>query len=43
MVYCYPLAGLMQQTTESVDIADESQLQALRARLLRLLTTLESR
>ncbi len=33
MVYCYQLAGLMQQTTESVDIADESQLQALRARL----------
>ncbi len=31
MVYCYQLAGLMQQTTESVDIADESQLQALRA------------
>ncbi|AIL23066.1 TPA: tRNA/rRNA methyltransferase [Salmonella enterica subsp. enterica serovar Typhimurium] len=42
MVYCYQLAGLMQQTTESVDIADESQLQALRARLLRLLTTLEA-
>ncbi|EFU1801531.1 tRNA/rRNA methyltransferase [Salmonella enterica] len=42
MVYCYQLAGLMQQTTESVDIVDESQLQALRARLLRLLTTLEA-
>lgn len=42
MVYCYQLAGLMQQTKESVDIADGSQLQALRERLLRLLTTLEA-
>ncbi len=36
MVYCYQLAGLVQQTTESVDIADESRItEALRARLLR--------
>lgn len=31
----------MQQATESVNIIDGSQLQALRSRLLRLLTTLE--
>ncbi len=40
MVYCYQLASLMQIPAAPVDQADENQLQALRARVERLLSTL---
>lgn len=40
MVYCYQLASLMQIPAAPVDRADENQLQALRARVERLLSTL---
>ena len=40
MVYCYQLAGLIQQPAKNNEVADELQLQALRARVLRLLATL---
>ena len=40
-MYCYQLAGLIQQPTKTIEPTDELQLQALRARVLRLLTTLD--
>ena len=40
MVYCYQLASLMQIPVAASDSADENQLQALRARIERLLSTL---
>lgn len=41
MVYCYQLANLMQQPAKEVDSSDEFQLQALRSRIMTLLTSLE--
>ncbi len=41
MVYCYQLASLMQQPAKTADASDEFQLQALRARVMTLLTTLD--
>ncbi|CAM7323469.1 MULTISPECIES: tRNA/rRNA methyltransferase [Citrobacter] len=41
MVYCYQLAGLMQQPAKNIDVSDEFQLQALRSRLMQLLMTLD--
>lgn len=41
MVYCYQLAGLMQRTSKTVAATDELQLQALRARVLRLVNALD--
>lgn len=41
MVYCYQLANLMQQPAKEVDASDEFQLQALRSRIMTLLTSLE--
>ncbi|MNI54305.1 putative tRNA/rRNA methyltransferase [compost metagenome] len=41
MVYCYQLAGLIQQPAKTTEVTDELQLQALRTRVLRLLTTLD--
>lgn len=41
MVYCYQLAGLMQQASKTVAATDELQLQALRARVLRLVNALD--
>ena len=41
MVYCYQLATLIQQPTKSDTTADQHQLQALRERVMALLTTLE--
>lgn len=41
MVYCYQLANLMQQPAKEVDASDEFQLQALRTRIMTLLTSLE--
>ncbi|QMI07142.1 tRNA/rRNA methyltransferase [Citrobacter sp. RHB25-C09] len=41
MVYCYQLASLMQQPAKTADVSDEFQLQALRARVMTLLTTLD--
>ena len=40
MVYCYQLAGLIQQPARNIEMTDEHQLQALRERVLRLLATL---
>ncbi|EII76318.1 RNA methyltransferase, TrmH family, group 1 [Escherichia coli 3.2303] len=40
MVYCYQLATLIQQPTKSDTTADQHQLQALRERVMALLTTL---
>ena len=40
MVYCYQLATLIQQTAKSDTTADQHQLQALRERVMALLTTL---
>ncbi|MEH5876899.1 hypothetical protein PO635_23600, partial [Escherichia coli] len=39
-VYCYQLATLIQQPTKSDTTADQHQLQALRERVMALLTTL---
>ncbi|MDA8477655.1 tRNA/rRNA methyltransferase [Citrobacter sp. Awk 4] len=41
MVYCYQLAGLMQQSIKETETSDEFQLQALRARIVRLLGSLD--
>lgn len=41
MVYCYQLAGLIQQPAKTAEVTDELQLRALRTRVLRLLTTLD--
>ncbi|MDN8601160.1 tRNA/rRNA methyltransferase [Citrobacter sp. S2-9] len=41
MVYCYQLAGLMQQSVKETETSDEFQLQALRARIVRLLGSLD--
>lgn len=41
MVYCYQLAGLMQQSIKETETSDELQLQALRARIVRLLGALD--
>lgn len=40
MVYCYQLATLIQQPAKSDTTADQHQLQALRERVMALLTTL---
>ena len=41
MGYFYQLRNLMQQPAKEVDSSDEFQLQALRSRIMSLLTTLE--
>lgn len=41
MVYCYQLANLMQQPAKDTDASDEFQLQALRSRVMTLVTSLE--
>ncbi|POT56047.1 tRNA/rRNA methyltransferase [Citrobacter amalonaticus] len=41
MVYCYQLAGLMQQPIKPDNTSDEFQLQALRARVMSLLSSLD--
>ena len=41
MVYCYQLAGLMQQSIKETETSDEFQLQALRTRIVRLLGSLD--
>lgn len=41
MVYCYQLAGLMQQSIKETETSDEFQLQALRTRVARLLGSLD--
>lgn len=41
MVYCYQLAGLMQQSIKETETSDEFQLQALRTRVERLLGSLD--
>ncbi|MTH45035.1 tRNA/rRNA methyltransferase [Intestinirhabdus alba] len=40
MVYCYQLAALMQQPVKKIVVSDDAQLQALRLRLMALLSTL---
>lgn len=41
MVYCYQLAGLMQQPAKQTEVTDAPQLQALRTRVSQLLATLD--